>query len=93
MPQRAVPPRPPAASRPTAAARGYDRQWRKARLVWLAEHPLCEHCLAEERVTPATVVDHRIDHQGQADPLFWDRTNWQSLCKSHHDRKTLGRES
>lgn len=21
--------------------------------------------------------------------LFWDRTNWQSLCKPCHDRKTM----
>jgi 5-methylcytosine-specific restriction protein A len=41
-------------------------------------------CRAKGRVTAATVVDHIIPHKG--DPiLMWDRTNWQSLCKPHHD--------
>lgn len=33
----------------------------------------------------ATVVDHRIPHLGNQ-VLFWDRSNWQSLCASHHSR-------
>lgn len=44
-------------------------------------------CLAMNRQTPATVVDHIIPHTGN-DKLFWDKDNWQSLCKSCHDSKT-----
>jgi len=41
-------------------------------------------CERDGRVQGASVVDHRIPHKG--DPvLFWDESNWQSLCKSHHD--------
>ena len=32
----------------------------------------------------ATVVDHIIPHKGDSD-LFWDESNWQSLCKRCHD--------
>lgn len=34
--------------------------------------------------TEATVVDH-IKRHGGDQALFWDKSNWQSLCKPHHD--------
>lgn len=67
--------------------RGYDRRWRKERRDYLKANSLCVECLKEERVTAATVVDHIIPAKGNPE-LFWDRDNWQSLCKPHHDRKT-----
>ena len=70
-----------------ADARGYNAEWRKARSLFLKQHPLCVHCQAEGRITPATVVDHVLPHRGDT-RLFWDRTNWQALCKECHDRKT-----
>jgi 5-methylcytosine-specific restriction protein A len=36
----------------------------------------------------AEVVDHIKPHKGDM-TLFWDENNWQSLCKMHHDRKTI----
>lgn len=71
-----------------ANARGYTYAWQKARLEFLKKNPLCGPCQDEDGViTQATVVDHDIPHRG--DPaLFWDRSNWRSMCKSHHDRKT-----
>jgi 5-methylcytosine-specific restriction enzyme A len=63
-----------------------DPAWRKARLGFLAEHPLCARCGA-----PATVVDHIVPHRG--DPaIFWDRTRWQALCASCHSRKTAAED-
>lgn len=47
-------------------------------------HPLCVMCQAEGRIEAATVVDHIKPHRGDQ-ALFWDRDNWQSLCKRHHD--------
>jgi len=73
--------------RGTAAQRGYDAQWRRARVVFLNQHPLCVKCEEDNHLTPATVVDHIIDHKGDYE-LFWDRDNWQSLCKPCHDSKT-----
>ncbi|WP_400245601.1 HNH endonuclease [Niallia sp. JL1B1071] len=40
------------------------------------------------KLEKATVVDHIVPHRGDQD-LFWDETNWQPLCKSCHDRKTM----
>jgi 5-methylcytosine-specific restriction endonuclease McrA len=34
---------------------------------------------------PATVVDHIKPHRGDQN-LFWEETNWQTLCQRHHDR-------
>ena len=30
------------------------------------------------------MVDHIKPHKGD-ETLFWDETNWQALCKPHHD--------
>ena len=70
-----------------AAARGYDARWREARAIFLKQHPLCAFCQAEGKIVPATVVDHITPHRGDQ-WLFWDQTNWESLCKKCHDRKT-----
>lgn len=73
--------------RGTAAQRGYDSKWRKARTDYLKKHPLCVECMKEGRYTPATVVDHIKPHKCDK-KLFWDKNNWQPLCKRHHDVKT-----
>ncbi|HBA34848.1 MAG TPA: HNH endonuclease [Gammaproteobacteria bacterium] len=73
--------------RGTAAQRGYDSRWRKARVGFLNKHPLCLICERSGRVTEATVVDHIKPHKGDKQ-LFWDRDNWQPLCKPCHDHKT-----
>ncbi len=71
----------------TAAQRGYDARWRRARLAYLSEHPLCRVCAQRKRVRVATVVDHIKPHRGD-DALFWDEDNWQPLCKTCHAAKT-----
>ncbi|WAH38608.1 HNH endonuclease [Alicyclobacillus dauci] len=73
--------------RGTSAQRGYDSRWRKARLAYLKKHPLCAECEREGSLTPATVVDHIVPHKGDK-KLFWDKNNWQPMCKPHHDAKT-----
>lgn len=73
--------------RGTAAQRGYDSRWREARDQYLKDNPLCVDCLEVDKITPATVVDHNEPHKG--DPVkFWDKSNWKSRCKRHHDIKT-----
>lgn len=66
--------------RPNASARGYDSKWAKERSAYLKAHPTCIRCDA-----PATVVDHKVPHRGDA-KRFWDRNNWQPLCRKCHDR-------
>lgn len=74
--------------RATSYGRGYDRQWQKARSLFLKAHPLCEKCKAQGMLVKAIVVDHIIPHRGD-EKLFWDEGNWQSLCKPCHDKKTM----
>lgn len=85
--------------RGTAAERGYDSKWAKARAFYLRKHPLCVYCQRDKRVVAATVVDHITPHRlkealdsgdeqqiARARTLFWDSANnWQPLCKPHHD--------
>lgn len=68
-------------------AKMYTYQWRKASKEFLKKHPLCVHCEREARLTPATEVDHIKPHGGDR-KLFWNKNNWQPLCKSCHSKKT-----
>ncbi len=94
MPHRAPSHRPSRPSRakkhdqrPSACKRGYGHKWRTARENWLKLHPLCVHCKGVGILTAATEVDHVRAHGGDM-ALFWDKDNWQSLCKSCHSKKT-----
>jgi 5-methylcytosine-specific restriction protein A len=77
--------------RGSAAERGYDNRWRRARLTFLASHPLCSgpHSQCEQAgiVSAATVVDHVVPHRGD-EQLFWDESNWAALCERCHNVKT-----
>ncbi|TKA98548.1 HNH endonuclease [Cereibacter changlensis] len=66
-------------TRPNSSARGYGSAWEKARAAFLRSHPHCRRCGAL-----ATVVDHIEPHRGDQ-TLFWDKTNWQPLCATHHN--------
>ncbi len=68
----------------TSSARGYDSKWSKARRDYLKSHPWCVKHLERGEHVSATVVDHIKPHR-QDWSLFWDRSNWQPLCKLHHD--------
>ena len=76
----------------SANSRGYGSAWQRARKSFLATHPLCEECKKQGRYKKATVVDHVIPHRGEP-KLFWDSSNWQALCKYHHDKKTWAEDS
>jgi 5-methylcytosine-specific restriction protein A len=64
----------------------YGSAWKAARKAFLAEHPLCAMCEREGRFTAAAIVDHIEPHRGDLE-LFWRASNWQPLCKPHHDRE------
>ena len=61
----------------------YGHRWRKLRKTFLAENPLCVMCIDEDRVAPATELDHIKKHNGNPE-LFWDIKNLQGLCAFHH---------
>ena len=62
-----------------------NSRWRKARQGYLRKHPLCVYCEKQGKTVEATVVDHIKPHKGDT-KLFWDKSNWQALCKPCHDR-------
>lgn len=66
------------ATRPSAAARGYDAEWRRLRAEHLDANPLCVRCGA-----PAIVADHVVSVR-RAPHRRLDPTNLQSLCINHH---------
>lgn len=76
----------------SASSRGYTSRWQRVSKAYLRKHPLCVECMKQGRYTKATVVDHIVPHRGNQ-KLFWDQSNWQSLCKPCHDKKTWGEDS
>ena len=66
-----------------------SKVWRELREEKLHEQPLCERCLANETITPASEVHHvipfglGIDEQQQWE-LFLDYDNLMSLCSRCH---------
>jgi 5-methylcytosine-specific restriction protein A len=67
----------------------HSQRWRDARNTFLTEHPLCMECLKKGKDEAAYLVDHIVPHQGNYD-LFWDESNWQSLCNPCHEEKHKG---
>lgn len=70
----------------SASSRGYTSKWQKESRRYLRDNPLCVMCKANGRFVEATVVDHIVPHRGNQ-KLFWDKNNWQALCKPCHDKK------
>ena len=64
-----------------------NSRWAKASLTFRDRNPLCASCFERGITTPAACVDHIIPHEGDW-KLFWDSSNWQSLCWSCHSIKT-----
>lgn len=69
----------------------YGSRWQRTRAGFLKKHPICEMCRQIARTTAATVVDHIKPHKGDL-KLFWDRNNWQALCKHCHDSHKQSQE-
>ena len=61
----------------------YGRAWKRIRDRYVREHPLCERCLAEGRLTPGEEVHHilPISQGGTHNP-----ENLMSLCQSCHTK-------
>ena len=75
-----------------STARGYGYKWQKAREAFLYANPLCCYCQRIGRATAASVVDHKIPHEGN-ESLMWDESNWQPLCKPCHDSTKKAEEA
>ena len=70
--------------RPSAAARGYDRKWRRIRAQFLKKHPECVEC-----GQPATDVDHIVPRAAGGSDQW---SNLQPLCHACHSRKTVAQD-
>jgi 5-methylcytosine-specific restriction protein A len=66
----------------------YNWTWRKKRVAFLRNNPLCVKCKEHGQTQIATEVDNIIPHGGNME-IFWNQDNWQSLCKSCHSKKTI----
>ena len=67
-------------------ARGYGADWDRLRKrIMSRDCGLCRVCLAKDRVTPATAVDHIVcKAKGGTD----DESNLQAICTACHTVKT-----
>jgi len=74
--------------RGTAASRGYDSRWSRYAKQHRIDNPLCVSCEAAGKLVMAQCVDHIVPVKDKDDPLFWDRSNHQSLCNKCHSIKT-----
>jgi hypothetical protein len=63
-------------------------RWKKIRSHQLREHPLCQWCLQQGRVRPATIADHIESHGGDYAEFIVGKL--QSLCVECHNRKSAG---
>lgn len=67
-----------------------SRAWRRLRLTYLSQHPLCEDCLLVDRTTPAREVHHIRPIESAAGrpeemkALALDPRNLRALCTSCH---------
>ena len=74
------------AQRPSARERGYTSKWETERKAYLASHTSCTRC-----GNPSTIVHHKTPHKGDR-KLFWQRSNWEAVCKPCHDGPIQSRE-
>ena len=60
------------------------RRWKALSKAFKIDHPLCEECKRNGMIKPSQITDHIIPY-----PIkdFWNRDNWQALCKSCNNAK------
>ena len=72
-----------------------SKRWKEVRKAYFQEHPLCERCLKEGRITPAHDIHHRLSPfvkgltPEEKDRRAFDWSNLMALCvdchiKEHH---------
>lgn len=63
--------------------------WRKLRLAYMKEHPVCEECLKNGKVTAADSIHHvKSPFTGNTVnwTLFLDPENLEAICRECHAR-------
>lgn len=72
--------------RGSSSSRGYDATWRRLRMAFLADNPLCFDCFPH-RFTVATEV-HHVRKVADAPELRLEPENLMALCKACHSVRT-----
>ena len=62
-------------------------RYRTRRKAHLEKNPLCVECQQKGKIRKGAILDHIIPHKGNSE-LFWDESNWQTMCWSCHSSKT-----
>ena len=71
------------------------RRWKDLRNLMIQEHPLCQDCLENGRLTPAEEVHHAISpfRKGlspeEKEMLAFDSDNLVCLCKECHIKRHM----
>lgn len=68
-----------------------SKEWKKLRAIKIANNPICEDCLLENRTTIATEVHHITPIQRgkslkEMKKLAYDYNNLRSLCEKCHQK-------
>jgi len=61
-----------------------SKEWRMLRQWILSNGPLCERCIDNDRLRPATEIHHKIDIKDDPSKRL-DTSNLQPLCNSCHN--------
>ena len=59
-------------------------RWRRLRLLFLAQHPLCDRCTAAGLTVASEHVHHLLERKARPD-LALDSSNLQALCQPCHN--------
>lgn len=76
-----------------------NKRWKQLRNAYLMEHPLCEECLKEQKITASTKENPLHVHHIQSPfnetnelkkwELLLDYNNLQTLCDKCHQKKHI----
>ncbi len=61
-------------------------RWRAVRKIKLAQDPLCQDCIEQDLVVPATQV-HHLEPLVRRPDLAYSMENLLSVCTMHHARR------
>jgi 5-methylcytosine-specific restriction protein A len=69
----------------------WNPRWGKLRRLKLSASPLCERCIVEDKIVPATQVHHiksfmEVEDAETRYALAFDYENLQSLCSACHSK-------
>lgn len=65
--------------RPRSADEYHTARWTRESRDFRRLHPLCQRCESKGIIRASEVTDHIVPSEVHGD--FWDRKNWQALCK------------